>query len=61
MTRRDAELQSDTQRPRQRSAPWGASGGGGVRRGDLPKILISGSGHHRLEACGYSNGLHKLA
>ena len=33
MTRRDAELQSDTQRPRQRYPPWEASGGGGGKEG----------------------------
>ena len=27
----------------------------------MPKRLRSGSGHHRLEACGPSNGRHKLA
>ena len=36
-------------------------GGGGGRGGILPKRLKSGSGHHRLEICGPSNGRHKLA
>ena len=65
MTRRDAELQSDTQRPRQRHPPSaslsgrGESGRGG--RGRLAQETIkSGSGHRRLEACGPSNGRHKL-
>ena len=35
--------------------------GGGERGGVLPKRLQSGSGHHRLEICGPSNGRHKLA
>ena len=34
-------------------------GGGG--EGVLPKSLKSGSAHHRLEACGPSNGRHKIA
>ena len=90
---RAAELQSDSQRPRQRhppSASLGGRGKGGVgeggvgeggvgeggvgeggvgegggreggRGGVLPKRLKSGSGHHRLELCGPSNGRHKLA
>ena len=77
MTRRDAKLQRNTQRPRQRHPPSASlSGredeGGGGRRGEgekgeggrggvLPKGLKSGSGHHRLEVCGPSNGRHKLA
>ena len=41
-------------------------GGGGARgeggRGSvLPKRLKSGSGCHRPEACGLSNGRHKLS
>ena len=36
--------------------------GGGVGRGGvMRKRLRTGSGHHRLEACGLSNGRHKLA
>ena len=42
-------------------------GGGGERRGEgvkgvvLPKRLKPGSGHHGPEACGPSNGRHKLS
>ena len=36
-------------------------GGQGGKGGVLPKRLKSGSGHHRLEVCGPSNGRHKLA
>ena len=65
MTRRYAELQRDTQKPRQRhppSAPLsGREGVGGKGGGVLPKRLKSGSGHHRLEACEPSHGRHKLA
>ena len=67
------KLQSDAQRLRQRHPPsaslsgWGEGGGGEGgegRRGRgsvMPKRLKSGSGHHRLEICGPSNGRHKLA
>ena len=34
--------------------------GGGWRGGVLPKRLKSGSGHHRLESYGPSNGRHKI-
>ena len=65
MRRRDADLESDTQRPRLRyppSASLTAGGRGEGGRGDvLPERLKSGSGHHRLEMCGPSNGHHKLA
>ena len=65
MTRRDAELQSDTQRPRQRhpllaslsGRGKGVGGGGGVLR----KKLKSASDHRHREVCGPSNGRHKLA
>ena len=48
---------------------WGGWRGGrgegrvgeGGRGGVLPKKLKSGSGYHRLEVCGSSNGRHKLA
>ena len=36
-------------------------GRGEGRGGVVPKLLRSGSGHHRLEACGPSSGRHKLA
>ena len=36
-------------------------GRGGGRGGVLPKRLRSGSGHHRLEVCGPSNGRHNKA
>ena len=37
-------------------------GRGGGGRGDvMPKRLQSGSGHHRLESCGPSNGRHKIS
>ena len=37
-------------------------GGGGNRGGSvLPKRLKSGSGHHRLDICGPSNGRHMIA
>ena len=36
-------------------------GGEGGRGGVLLKRLKSGSGHHRLDVCGPSNGCHKLA
>ena len=76
MRGRDAELQSDTQRPQQRhppSASLSGPGEGGGRRGEggggagggrgsvLPKKLESGSGHHRLKICEHSTGRHKLA
>ena len=35
--------------------------GGGGKGGVMPKRLKSGSGHHRLEICGPSNGHHKIA
>ena len=35
--------------------------GGGGRGGVMPKRLKSGSGHHRLEIWGRSNGRHKIA
>ena len=35
--------------------------GGGRRGGVLPKRLKSGSGNHRLDMCGPSNGRHKVA
>ena len=62
---RDAKLQSDAQRPRQRHPPSaslsGRGEGGGGKGGVMPKRLKSGSGHHRLEICGPSNGRHKIA
>ena len=66
MTRRDAELQSDTHRPRQRHPPLSflsgrGEGAGGKGEGVLPKRLKFGSGHHRPEVCGPSNGRHKLS
>ena len=74
MKRRNAKLQSDAQRLRQRHPPSaslsgrGEGGGGGERgRGEegrggvMPKRLKSGSVHHRLEICGPSNGRHKIA
>ena len=39
----------------------GGRRGKGERGGVLPKRLRFESGHHRLEACGPSNGRHKLA
>ena len=36
-------------------------GGRRGRGGVMPKRLKSGSGHHRLEICGPSNGRHKIA
>ena len=42
-----------------REAGGGMEGSGG-KGGVMPKRLTSGSGHHRLEACGPSNGRHKL-
>ena len=39
----------------------GGGGGGGARVGVRPKRLKSGSGHHRLEIYGPSNGRHKIA
>ena len=39
----------------------GGGGGKGERGGVMPKRLKSGSGHHRLEICGPSNGRHKIA
>ena len=39
----------------------GRGKGEGGRGGVMPKKLRSGSGHHRLEDCGPSNGRHKLA
>ena len=48
-----------------RSGKGGVGGEGGKEErgkgGILPKLLKSGSGHHRLEVCGPSNGRHKLA
>ena len=41
--------------------PGGGGRGGGERGGVLPKRLKSGSGHHRLESFGPSDGRHKLA
>ena len=38
----------------------GGGGGQGERGRVLPKRLKSGSGHHRLEACGLSNGRYKI-
>ena len=38
----------------------GGRGGGGMG-GVMSKRLKSGSGHHRLEICGPSNGRHKIA
>ena len=72
MTRGDAELQNDMQRPRQSHPPSTyLSGRGGRERpgrrargggdGALPKRRNSGSDHHCLEACGPSNRRHKLA
>ena len=45
---------------------WGGGRGeggkeGGGTGGVFPKRLKSGSGHHRLENCGPSNGRHKIA
>ena len=59
MTRRDAE-----QHAKAAAAPSTvgiSKRPGGGREGALPKRRKSGSGHHRLEICGPSNGRHKLA
>ena len=63
MKRRDAKLQSDAQRLRQRHPPLASlsSRGEGGRGGAMPKRLKSGFGHHRLEICAPSNGRHKIA
>ena len=68
MKRRDAKLQSDAQRLRQRHSPSaslsgrGEGGGGeGGRGGLMPKRPKYGSGLHRPEICGPSNGRHKIA
>ena len=71
MRRKGAELQSDTQRKAaavpsivgipKRPGGGGRGGGQGGGGGVLPNRLKSGSGHHRLEICGPSNGRHKLA
>ena len=72
MTRGDAELQNDMQRPRQSHPPSAyisGRGGGSVRGrkvrggggGVLPNRRKSGSDHHCLEACGPSNRRHKLS
>ena len=66
MIRRNTELQSDTQTPRQRTSTVGISKwpGGGARGGErgesLPKRPKCGSGIHRLGTCGPSNSRHKL-
>ena len=39
----------------------GVRGEGEGRGSVMPKILRSRSCHHRLEACGHSNGRHRLA
>ena len=65
MARRDAELQSDTQRQRHRHPPSaslsGRGEGGGGRGVVMSNRVRSGSSHHRLEACGTANGRHKIA
>ena len=68
MRRRDAKLQGDAQRLGQRHPPSVSLSGRGEGRGRaggrggvLPKTLKAGSGHHRLEICGPSNGRHKIA
>ena len=73
---RDAKLQRDARRRRQRHPPsvsLSGRGGGragkgegekerrGGRGGVLPKRLKSGSGHQRLKNCGPSCGRHKIA
>ena len=47
---------------RQGGGGRGKGGGGGEmgRGGVMPQRLKSGSGHHRLEICGPSNGRHKI-
>ena len=68
MTWRAVKLQNDTQRPRHSHPPSASLSGredgggeGGERGGILPKSLKSGSGPHRLDVCGSSNGRRKLA
>ena len=48
-----------SKRPGGTGGGGGREGRGGGRGGVLPKILKSGSGHHRPEGCGLSNGRHK--